>query len=131
MKNVIVLVAFVFLALSAQAQKAQWATIKVPQLKCWDCKERLDKYLSREKGPNNDAGIIRWTFQLQSATLRVQYYPERINLNYIQTAIANAGFDADEIKAEEEAYKKLPPICKRAEDGGGPKPGRPCHTPPM
>jgi hypothetical protein len=43
----------------------------------------------------------------------------------------NAGFDADDSKAEESAYKKLPPICKRAADGGGPQKGKPCHMQPI
>ena len=45
--------------------------------------------------------------------------------------MANAGFDADEIKATEESYKLLPPNCKRAADGGGPKKGKPCHIEPQ
>ena len=39
-------------------------------------------------------------------------------------------FDADETKAEEGSYKKIPPACKRTEDGGGPKKGSPCHIEP-
>lgn len=118
-------------ALSAQEKRPEWATIKIPQLKCWECKDRLEKYLLREKGPNDDAGIIRWQMNLQSATMRIQYIPTRITLNYIKTAVANAGFDADEITAEEDAYKKLPPACKRAAEGGGPQKGKPCHLPPV
>jgi periplasmic mercuric ion binding protein len=118
-------------AVNAQEKRPEWATIKIPQLKCWECKERLDKYLLKEKGPNDDAGIIRWQMNLQSATMRIQYMPSRITLNYIKTAIANAGFTADEITAEETSYKKLPPICKTAEEGGGPQKGKPCHLPPL
>ncbi len=83
--------------LNAQVMQAkpQWANIQVPQLKCWECKDRLEKYLSREKGPNDDAGIVRWTINLNTAILRIQYVPDRITLDYLRTAIANAGFDAD------------------------------------
>lgn len=119
------------LAVSAQEKRPEWATIKIPQLKCWECKERLEKYLLKEKGSNDDAGIIRWNIYLNSATMRIQYMPSRITLNYIKTAIANAGFDADEITAEEGSYGKLPPLCKRAADGGGPVKGKPCHLPPL
>ena len=41
------------------------------------------------------------------------------NIENVKTAIANAGYDADDVKADEGAYKKLPKCCKKPEDGGG------------
>ncbi len=120
-------------AASAQVMsaKAQWVTLSVPQLKCWECKDRLDKYLLREKGPNDDAGIMKWTVNMVSGTLKVQYVPDRITLDYIKTAINNAGFDVDSTTATEDSYKKLPPICKRAAEGGGQIKGQPpCRLSP-
>lgn len=107
-----------------------WATINVPQLKCWVCKEKIDAYLLTEKGPNGDAGIIKWVININTGTLRIQYIPDRITLDYIRVALNNAGFDADSTKAESQAYKALPPSCKRKEDGGGPQKGKPCNLPP-
>ena len=120
---------FVF-STSAQEKKPEWATIKTPNLRCWECKKRLEDFMAREVS-QTEGGIIKMQINLLSGTTRVQFYPGRVSLNYIQTAFANAGFDADEIKAEENAYKKLPPSCKRAEDGGGAKKGQPCHMEPM
>jgi len=117
--------------LLAQEQKAQWATISVPQVTCFECKNRLESYLTREKGGTDDAGIIQFKINQGNNTVRVQYFPTRISLNYIQTAIANAGFDADTIKANTDSYKLLPPKCKRIVDGGGPKKGDPCKAGPM
>jgi hypothetical protein len=34
-------------------------------------------------------------------------------LEYLKTAIANTGYDAEEIKADAEAYNKLPKCCKK------------------
>ncbi|MGI8950341.1 MAG: hypothetical protein ACR2FN_02035 [Chitinophagaceae bacterium] len=134
MKKAISILIFFFSLYNVNAQvmqaKPQWSTISVPQLKCWECKTRLEDFLSREKGPNGDAGIIRWIISMPSATLRIQYFPDRITLDYLRTEIANAGFDADTVKAETDAYKALPPICKRKEDGGGPQKGKPCNIPP-
>ncbi len=78
-----------------------------------------------------ESGIMKLQINLLSGTTRVQFRPDRVSLNYIQTAFANAGFDADDIKAEEDSYKKLPPACKRIEEGGGPKKGKPCHMQPF
>lgn len=111
-------------------QKAVWATISVPQLKCWTCKEKLEAYLYQENGPNNDAGIVKWIINLNAATIKIQYVPDRITLDYLRTVLNNAGYDADSTKATDEAYKALPPLCKRKEDGGGPQKGKPCNLPP-
>ena len=134
MKKILVVLLVSVIAVYSQAQvmqaKAQWATITVPQLKCWECKDRLEKYLFKEKGPNDDAGIIRWTISMPQANIRIQFLPDRISLDYIRTVIANAGFDADTVNATEDSYKILPPACKRKEEGGGPQKGKPCTLPP-
>lgn len=115
---------------SAQQKKPEWATIKTPSVRCWECKKRLEDYMAREIS-QTESGIIKMQINLLSGTTRVQYWPDRVNLGYIQTAFANAGFDADEVKAEETSYSKLPTVCKRAADGGGPQKGKPCHMQPM
>ena len=134
MKKLIGCVIVLIFASHAQAQvmqqKAQWAAISVPQLKCWTCKDKLEKFLLTEKGPNGDAGIVKWTIAMNTGTLKIQYVPDRITLDYIKVAINNAGFDADSTTAEPQAYKALPPLCKRAADGGGPQKGKPCNLPP-
>lgn len=134
MKKIILLMAALSCSCLAFSQVMQsrpvWSTISVPQLRCWECSNRLQQFLATEKGPNEDAGIIRWVVSMSAATLRIQYYPDRITLGYLCTEIANAGFDADTVKADEDAYKLLPPICRRKEDGGGPQKGKPCSLPP-
>ncbi len=115
---------------NAQMPKQQWVTIKSVNLKCWECKERLEKYLVVENKANMESGMIQWKINLLQGEIKVQFWPDRTDENTIRTALNNAGFDADEEKAEPEAYKKLPPICKRSEDGGGPQPKKPCHIQP-
>ena len=126
----IIIVAGIYSSAFAQNRKPEWATIKTPSLRCWECKKRLEDYMAREIG-QTESGIIKMQINLLGGTTRVQYWPDRVNLNYIQTAFANAGVDADEMKAEPDAYKKLPPACKRIEEGGGPQKGKPCHMQPM
>ena len=118
------------LSVRAQQPKAEWVIIKSANLRCWECKERLDKYLLLEKN-NTDSGILQWKTNLLQGEIRVQFLPDRTTAGAIKAALNNAGFDADGEKAEPEAYKKLPPVCKRTEDGGGPQKGKPCHMPPI
>ena len=127
-----VLFAALFLAITVNAQmpKQQWVTIKSTNLKCWECKERLEKYLVVENKSSMESGMIQWKINLLQGEIKVQFWPDRTDESRIRATLNNAGFDADTEKADLEAYKKLPPICKRAEDGGGPQPKKPCHIQP-
>lgn len=133
MKKILVILALVTgsgFAARAQQPKFQWLTVKSANLRCWECKERLDKYLLVENKANMEMGIMQWKINLLQGEVKFQYLPDRTNPELIKTAMNNAGFDADDSKAEEETYKKLPAACKRIEDGGGPKKGKPCHVQP-
>jgi mercuric ion binding protein len=118
------------IAVNAQQVKPEWVTIKSANLKCWECKESLDKYLLREKGLQ-ESGIVQWKMNLLQGEIRIQYLPNYITPDGLRVALNNAGFDADAEKAEPEAYKKIPPACRRAEDGGGPQKGKSCHVEPV
>lgn len=135
-KNILILLV-AFLAVSfnkahgqVMAQKAVWITIKSANLKCWICKDKLETYINTESKANYESGISQVKFNLFRSEMRILYSPDRITPEDIRVIINNAGFDADEEKATEASYKKLPPLCKRNEDGGGPSKGKPCHMPP-
>jgi len=134
MKKIVFLLLFLigFFGVKAQVMSAKLQTIvvKSANLRCWECKERLDKYLTKENDASFEHAIIEMKFDLLKGELKIKFYPDRASIEDIKAAINNAGFDADADKAEEEAYKKLPTACKRAEDGGGPKKGAPCHMDP-
>lgn len=100
-----------------QVKPSQTAKIKTPNILCEDCKKRVTTYLDRYDG------ITSIAINTKKGETTVKFLIDRINIEEIKTAIANAGFDADDIPANEEAYKRLPISCKKAEDGGGhPKP---------
>lgn len=101
----------------AQTKAVQTAKIKTPNVLCEDCKKRLTTYLDRYDG------IQYLNINYRKGEIQVKYITDRINIEEIKTAIANAGYDADDVPANEESYKRLPKTCKKAEDGGGhPKP---------
>ena len=100
-----------------QVKPGQTAKIKTPNILCEDCKKRVTTYLDRYDGIQSVA------INTKKGETTVKFVTDRINIEEIKTAIANAGFDADDIPANEDAYKRLPVSCKKAEDGGGhPKP---------
>ena len=131
MKKIFVAVLFLIFAhtSSAQSAKAEWVILKSNNLKCWECKDVLDKYLTKEKD-NTEGGIVQWKINLLQGEVRIQFLPDRTSADEVRAAVNNAGFDTDKEKALDEAYKKLPPSCKRAEEGGGPQLRKPCHLKP-
>ena len=55
-------------------------------------------------------------YELDEATMTftVYYNGKKTSLEKIKTAITKLGFDADEMKADPEAYEKLDDCCKKA-----------------
>lgn len=105
------------LASQAQTKALQTAKIKTPNALCEACKTRIETYLKRIDGVQ----MVNVNFRRGETT--VKYLTDRTNIEEIKTAIANQGYDADDVTANEESYKKLPITCKKVEDGGGhPKP---------
>lgn len=93
------------------------AIIKTPTALCESCKTRIETYLKRYDG------VAEINVNYRKGETRVKYITDRTDIEQIKTAIANAGYDADDIPATEDAYKRLPKTCKKFEDGGGhPKP---------
>lgn len=131
MKKIITAILFLIIAYTASAQsaKAEWVILKSNNLKCWECKDVLDKYLTKEK-ENSEGGVVQWKINLLQGEVRIQYLPDRTSADEVRAAVNNAGFDTDNEKALDEAYKKLPPSCKRAAEGGGPQLHKPCHVKP-
>jgi periplasmic mercuric ion binding protein len=100
----------------AQVKKAiVTATIKTPTVQCESCKQRIENYFAREQG------VSKTVVDFRRKTTKVTYFTDRTNIENIKTAIANLGYDADDVTANTESYKKLPKCCKKPEDGGGMK----------
>jgi periplasmic mercuric ion binding protein len=118
MKNISILL-FAMVALvtvtTAQtpAKAVQNVVIKTPTVQCEQCKDRIEKYLSHEEG------ILKVSVDYKRKTTKVTFLTDRTNIENVKTLIANAGYDADDVTAEPDAYKRLPLCCKKPEDGGG------------
>ena len=97
---------------SAQVKASQTAKIKTPTVGCDDCKNRIETYLKRYDGVTSVQ--VNWHQKITT----VKYLVDRTNIEEIKAAISNCGYDADDIPAFEEAYKRLPKTCKKPEDGG-------------
>jgi mercuric ion binding protein len=107
------LIGFLFsLAASAQVKSVQTAKISTPTVQCEKCKNAIETYLKRYDG------VMNVTVNVKRKETTVKYISDRTNEEAIKTAIANAGYDANEIAANPESYKALPKCCKKPEDSG-------------
>jgi periplasmic mercuric ion binding protein len=91
----------------AQQKVSEKAVIKTPTVQCDMCKNKIEKYLFKQYG------ITSTKVDLKKKTTTVTWLTDRTNIEQVKTAIANAGYDADDVAADETAYKKLPPCCKK------------------
>ncbi len=119
-----VIIAFCLIGIAvagnAQTKPVVLATIKTSNALCPVCKTRIETYLKRYDG------VMEINVNYRKGETRVKYITDRTDIEQIKTAIANSGYDADDVPATEVAYNRLPKSCKKFEDGGGhPKPKSP------
>lgn len=105
----LVLIAFAFQA-NAQSKKPVTVKINTPTVQCEQCKKKVENFMKHEEG------VTKVMVDYKRKVTTVSYYGDRTNVENIKTAIANAGYDADDVKANEDSYKKLPTCCKKPED---------------
>ncbi len=90
----------------AQQKVADKAVIKTPGVHCELCKSRIENYVARQYG----VGSVK--VDLKKKTTTVTWLTDRTNIEEIKTSIAIAGYDADDVTADEVSYKRLPKLCR-------------------
>ena len=104
----LIILIMMFVTNPAKAQHAGMEEIKIKtSATCDMCKETIEKSLAFEKG------IKRSTLDVPSKIVTVIYNPKKTTPEKIRLAIANTGYDADDILANPKAYNKLDECCKK------------------
>ena len=118
--SVVIAVAAFSFSGTAQVKPVVTAIIKTPNALCEYCKKRIEQYVKPYDG------VMEILVNYRKGETKVKYVTDRINIEELKAYIANCGYDADDVLAAEDAYKRLPLTCKKFEDGGGhPKPKTP------
>ncbi len=101
------LIFFMSLGLYAtERHKAETVSIKTSAI-CESCQKRIEKALLAT--PGVEAAVLN----LNNKKVKVKYDPITINLDQIRLVISNTGYDADDVKRNEEAFKNLPDCCQK------------------
>jgi len=75
---------------------------------CETCGPKFEKTLLKEKG------IQMVTLDEKAMTIKVVYNTKKTTLDTVRQAISKLGYDADDVKADVEAYEGLDGCCKKA-----------------
>ena len=73
------------------------AVIHTPGVRAEACKTSIENFLVHEYGVSSVKADYR------KHTVTVTWYPNRTNIENIKTALANMGYDADDVTAEPDA----------------------------
>lgn len=88
------------------------AMVNVPSIQCNSCKKTITNALKETEGVN---GV---EVDVKGKTVKVAYDKSKTDVSKIEDTIVHAGYDANNKKADKDAYKKLDDCCKRPEDQG-------------
>ncbi len=81
-------------------------TIEVPTIVCGSCVKTVTKALK------NVDGVKTAKVDLKKKTATVTYASAKVTVDKLEKAIADAGYDANNVKRNPEAYEKLDACCK-------------------
>jgi mercuric ion binding protein len=84
--------------------------IKIPSAQCEICEATLNKTLKKVKG------IDKYKVDIEGKVIHVNYDRNVTTISKIENAITSAGYDANDKKANPEAYENLDKCCKKPED---------------
>ena len=82
--------------------------IAVPTVQCGSCVRTITSALEEVDG------VKHTNIDLEKKVAHVEYDNKTVTLNKIEKAIAAAGYDANDVKRDENAHAKLPACCKSA-----------------
>ena len=101
------LIIALFVGQSAWAQASKEEIQIQTSAECDMCKERIEKELIFTPG------VKSAELNLETKVVAITYKSSKITPEELRQVIASVGYDADEVKAQTEAYESLPACCQK------------------
>jgi hypothetical protein len=113
LKSAFLIAIMFFITNVSFAQKTNQKAIIKTSLHCDHCKqcETCGQLFDEKMFKIN--GLKMYELDEKAMTFTVYYNAKKTNLDEIRKAISMLGYDADDIKANAEAYEKLDDCCKK------------------
>ena len=105
MKTIIIIFIGLIFTLKIHAQSTIITSTLSVKGNCGECKERIENAADIK-------GVKSATWDENTHVAQITYDTKKVSLNNIEMAIAKAGYETENIKADTSAYKKLPQCCK-------------------
>ena len=84
--------------------------IIIPTAQCNMCVANIGNAL------NGVDGILKYKVELETDQIKIKYNTDKISLQGIEQLISKAGYQANNLPADEDAYNKLAMCCKLPKD---------------
>lgn len=84
--------------------------INIPTAQCGMCANNIQNVLM------GIDGVKKVQVDLEQSTVKIAIEKEELDLSFLESAILNAGYVANDKQAKMEVYKNLPACCKLPED---------------
>ena len=81
-------------------------TVNTPTIQCGMCQKSIENSLKKTPGVKN----VNVDLKTKDAT--INYYINKTDITKIEKVISSLGYQANEIKADPDAYEALPGCCK-------------------
>ena len=107
MKTLYVLLVFGMLFAGCEKKKQlETATIKASSMVCGSCAKTIEKAVYKVDG------VKEVDVDIKSKIVQVKLVPGQTNVETVEMAISDAGYDANNRKRDAAAYDKLDACCK-------------------
>ena len=110
MKKIVLIVMVTFLGFSVNAQEEKKNKNAKYEIEvngnCEQCQKRI------QKAAFTVAGVKSANWSIETHELSLILNEEKATILDVKKAVANAGYDTDEVKATVESYDKLPGCCQ-------------------
>ncbi len=104
--NFILVAIILFMGINVYSQ-TEWKNVEIKTTaECQQCKDRI------EKAVNKLDGIKSVDLVIDTKICKVSYDEKVVTLKEIREKIASVGYDADDVKKDPRAYKRLPKCCQ-------------------
>ena len=107
-KSAVFLLVLLLAAVSCRRHDIRTVLIRVPQMKNEVCVEEVRRPLARVDGVRK----AETAFDLERRHVTVTYDSLKLSMKNIEFAVAEAGFAANEVPADDKARAALPEACR-------------------
>ena len=84
--------------------------INIPTAQCNMCVANIENAL------NGIDGILKYKVELETYRVKVKYNTDKLSLHSIEQLISKAGYQANNLSADADAYNKLAMCCRLPKD---------------